>query len=116
MLKVLKRLNREVGVKGSMVVSPDGLVVMSELGEGFNENVVAAMASSTINATKKALEYLGCHRFDRIILNSVHGRIVFVDIELACLLVLTDKNINIDFTLLEIDGAAHRIKNLWKLD
>ena len=46
----------------------------------------------------------------------MHGRIVFVDIELACLLVLTDKNINIDFTLLEIDGAAHRIKNLWKLD
>ncbi|NUM35698.1 MAG: roadblock/LC7 domain-containing protein [Candidatus Brocadiae bacterium] len=116
MRRILQQLNREVGVKGSMVVSPDGLVVMAELGEGIDQEVVAAMASSTIVSTKRALSLCGSEKFDRLILTAAHGKIVFVDIELAYLLVLTDKNINIDFTLLEIDGAAHRIRNTWKIE
>lgn len=115
MRRILQQLNREIGVKGSMVVGEDGLVVMAELHEELDEEIVAAMASSTITSTKRALEFLGHNKFDRFILISAHGRIVFVDIEPACLLVVTDKNINIDYTLLEIDGAAHRIRNTWKM-
>lgn len=116
MRKILQQLNREVGVKGSMVISPDGLVIMAELGEGLNEEIVAAMASNTIRAVKRNLLTLGQEKFDRFILMSAHGRIVFVDIDLACLLVVTDRNINIDWTLLEIDGVAHRLKNSWKIE
>ena len=115
MRRILQQLNREVGVKGSIVVGEDGLVVMAELQEDLDKEIVAAMASSTINSTKRALALLGHDRFDRFIMLSAHGRIVFVDIEPACLLVVTDKNINIDLTLLEIDGAARRIKNTWKM-
>lgn len=115
MQKILQQLNREVGVKGSMVVGTDGLVVMAELGEELDQEVVAAMASNAIQSTKRALNLLGTEEFSRFILIAAHGRIVFVDIELAFLLVVTDKNINIDYTLLEIEGAAHRIRNMWKL-
>jgi predicted regulator of Ras-like GTPase activity (Roadblock/LC7/MglB family) len=115
MQKILQQLNQEVGVKGSMVVGDDGLVVMAELGEDLDKEVVAAMASNTIRSTKRALNLLGQKRFDRFILIAAHGRLVFVDIDPACLLVVTDKNINIDLTLLEIDGAAHRIRNIWKM-
>ena len=113
--KILQQLNKQVGVKGSMVVGQDGLVVTAELGAELDQEVVAAMASNTIRSTKKALSLLGQQKFDRFILISAYGRIVFVDIEPACLLVVTDKNMNIDFTLLEIEGAAHRIRNMWKL-
>jgi predicted regulator of Ras-like GTPase activity (Roadblock/LC7/MglB family) len=115
MQKILQQLNKEVGVKGSMVIDTDGLVVMAELGEELDKDVVAAMASNAIRSTKKALNLLGTEKFDRFILIAAHGRIVFVDIDLAFLLVVTDKNINIDYTLLEIEGAAHRIKNMWKM-
>ena len=115
MRRILQQLNREVGVKGSMVVSPDGLVIMAELGEDLDHEVVAAVVSNTISSTKRALNLLGAQRFERFILISAHGRMVFVDIELACLIVVTDKDMNIDFTLLEIDGAAHRIRNSWKI-
>ena len=114
MHRILKQLNREVGVKGSMVVSPDGLEIAAELGEELDKEIVAAMASNTINSVKRSLGLFGCTKFDHLILTSAHGRIVFVDIELACLLVVTDKNLNIDLTLLEIDGAAHRLQNIWK--
>ncbi len=116
MRKILQQLNREVGVKGSMVISSDGLVIMSVLGEGLNEEIVAAMASNTIRSIKKNLKLLGQEKFNRLILMSAHGRIVFVDVDLACLLVVTDRNINIDLTLLEIDGVAHRLKNSWKIE
>jgi predicted regulator of Ras-like GTPase activity (Roadblock/LC7/MglB family) len=113
--KILQQLNRQIGVKGSMVVGPDGLVVTSELGDELDMEVVAAMASNTIRSSKRALNLLGNPRFDRFILISAYGRIVFVDIDPAILLVVTDKNINIDFTMMEIEGAAHRIKNSWKM-
>jgi predicted regulator of Ras-like GTPase activity (Roadblock/LC7/MglB family) len=115
MRKILQHLNREIGVKGSMVVGSDGLVIMAELGEELNQEVVAAMASNALTSTKRALALLGNEKFNRFILISAHGRIVFVDIEPAYLLVVTDKNINIDLTLLEIDGAAHRIRNTFKM-
>ena len=115
MRKILKELNQQVGVKGSLVVGQDGLVVMSELGEELDKEVVAAMASNTIRSTKRALKLLGHERFGRFILIAAYGRIVFVDIDPACLLVVTDKNMNIDFTLLSINGAAHRIRNIWKM-
>jgi len=42
---------------------------------------------------------------------AAYGRIVCVDIDPTILLVVTDKNVNIDYTLLEIDGAARRIRS-----
>lgn len=116
MHKILKHLNREVGVKGSMVISPDGLVIAAELGETLNQEIVAAMASSTIQAVRRGVKALGSPKFDRLILMSAHGRIVFVDVDVACLLVVTDRNINIDWTLMEIDGVAHRLQNSWKIE
>lgn len=115
MRKILKQLNQEVGVKGSLVAGPDGLVVMAELGEELEDDIVAAMASNTIRTTKQALELLGSKRFDRFVLIAPHGRIVLVDIDPAILLVVTDKNINIDHTIMAINGAAHRLSNVWKI-
>lgn len=113
MQRILQQLNQEVGVKGSMLVEQDGLVIFAELGKELNGEIVAAMASSTIQSTKKALQLLGQTKFDRIILMAAHGRMVFVDLDPApaILLAVTDKNINIDLTVLAIDGAAVRLKN-----
>ncbi len=116
MRKILKQLNEEVGVKGSMVVGAEGLVVMAELSDELNDDVVAAMASSTVSSTRKSLSLLGKGvDFTRFILVASQGRIVVVNTEPACLLVITDKNINIDYTLLAIDGAAQRLKKVWKI-
>ncbi|BBM83841.1 roadblock/LC7 domain-containing protein [Candidatus Uabimicrobium amorphum] len=114
MQKILQQLNQEVGVKGSMIVEQDGLPAVTELGKELDGEIVAAMASSTIRSTKRALQLLNQSKFDRIILMAAHGRMVFVDLDPApaILLAVTDKNINIDLTILAIDGAAIRIKNL----
>lgn len=115
MHRILQQLNQEVGVKGSMVVGEDGLVVMAELSEELDGEIVAAMASKMVRSTKRSLSLLGNANFDRSILVSSQGRIVLVNIEPASLLVIAEKNINLDYTLLAINGAARRIKNMWNV-
>lgn len=110
MKDILKKLNQEVGVKGSVVVTHDGIVVASELGEGLEKDVVAAMAASVISAIYKALSRVNNAGFARFILTASYGKMVFVDTGTAFLVVVADKSINIDTTLLEIQSAALRIK------
>ena len=45
-LPALERMQDSVGVRGSMVVTGDGLVMASLLGHDLEEDRVAAMASS----------------------------------------------------------------------
>jgi predicted regulator of Ras-like GTPase activity (Roadblock/LC7/MglB family) len=56
MKDILEKLNKSVGVKGSMIVTSDGITVASVLGKDMDENLVAAMASNTIHNAKKALK------------------------------------------------------------
>lgn len=115
MKKVLTELNQEVGVRGSMVVTQDGIVVAADLGVGLQEDLVAAIASSAIQQIKQAVAGVGHEGFTRLILNSAHGKLVFFDIGVAYLVVVLDKRLNMDLTLIAISGSAYRIRNLSKL-
>ncbi len=115
MKKILSELNQEVGVRGSMILTPDGMVVASVLGVGLQEDLVAAIASNAIRELKQALATVGHEGFTRLILNSAHGKLVFVDIGVGYLAVVLDKRLNMDLTLIAISGAAYRIKNMTKL-
>jgi predicted regulator of Ras-like GTPase activity (Roadblock/LC7/MglB family) len=59
MIEILKELNKEVGVIGSLVVTPDGIVVESALGPDLDSDTVGALASNVIIATKKAMSLMG---------------------------------------------------------
>lgn len=112
---ILDRMNHGVGVRGSMVVTGDGVVVATALGHDLEEDRVAAMASSVIRSTQHALTSLD-GSFDRFILTAVHGRMVFFDVGPAFVVVLTEKNINLEATLLEIDAAARKIRALGEIN
>jgi predicted regulator of Ras-like GTPase activity (Roadblock/LC7/MglB family) len=112
---ILDRMNHGVGVRGSMVVTGDGVVVATALGHDLEEERVAAMASSVIRSTQSALQALE-GSFDRFILTAVHGRMVFFDVGPAFVVVLTEKNINLEATLLEIDAAARKIRALGEIN
>ncbi len=107
---ILDKLKEVVGIRGSMVVTGDGIVIASRLGHDLEEERVAAMASSVIRGTQSALETLGQGKFNRYVLTAVHGKMVFVDVGPAFVVVLTEKNINLEATLLDIDAAARKVK------
>jgi hypothetical protein len=115
MNEILSELNHEVGVKGSMVVTQDGIVVASELGPGLSGEVVAAVASSAIQSINQGLNKIGQPNLSKFVLEAGFGKIVFIDIGIAYLVVILDQRINMDVTLISISGAAYRIRQMGQI-
>jgi predicted regulator of Ras-like GTPase activity (Roadblock/LC7/MglB family) len=109
---VLKRLNDVVGVKGSLVVSRDGIIIASHLAKSLQEDLVAAMASNVLQQTRRTLEKHGMAAFTRITLVTTHGKMVFADTGPAFLVVVMDRNVELGPAGLEIESAAMRIRQM----
>ena len=107
---ILNELNEAVGIKGSMIMTKDGMLVTSKLGDELSESIVAAMASSIILTTRKSLASVGLHDFSRFLLQSSKGKIILVDAGVAFLVVLADVRIKLDVTTIDINRAAYRIQ------
>ena len=115
MRRILKQLNDVVGVKGSAVVTKDGIVVASHLTRSLKEDVVAAISANVIQQTRRALERHGVRRFSRLTLVAGHGKMVFTDTGPAFLVVVTDRNVELGPVDIEIESAAMRIRNMGEI-
>ncbi len=111
MKDILADLNKEVGVKGSMVVTHDGVVVTSEIAPPLNGDQVAAIASNSIKDINAALGEIKANAFSKFIFNSTFGKMVFLDSGNVYLVVALDKHLNLDFTMLAIASAGRRIRS-----
>lgn len=110
MIEILQDLNQVAGVKGSMVVTQDGIVVSSALGQDLDQETVAAVSSALIQTARNSLEAIGHKMFKRFIQVCSWGRMVFVDLEIAYLVVITSQSVKLDVIVLEIDSTARRIR------
>ena len=88
---ILSDLNRVSGVVGSALLTNDGIMVTSMLGQGFLDDVVAGLSSFLISTTRRSLEDAGMGGFTRFVLNSTYGKVVLVNIGEAVLVVLTNQ-------------------------
>ena len=91
MRKILEDLNKEVGFKGSMVITPDGFMVASALGPDLEEDLVAAIISSVLVSVKKALGQMNApDELKSCVLNATGGKIMFYDVGNTFLVVVAD--------------------------
>ena len=61
MREILSGLNEVVGVRGSMIVTHDGMVVAAELSGALEQDMLAAIATTVIRQTiKHRAEQLTC--------------------------------------------------------
>lgn len=116
MLDVLQKLNKGLGVRGSMIVTPEGIVIQAMLGADLEQDRVAAMASAVLQETQRCLQKGNLGQLSQFILTAMHGKMVFQDCGPAFLVVLAEKGINLDHTLIEIRGAAFKIKSKAKIE
>ncbi|MEN8148782.1 MAG: roadblock/LC7 domain-containing protein [Planctomycetota bacterium] len=115
MREILEGLNESVGIRGSMVVSDDGMVIASSLGRQLDEEKVAAMASNAVMSIRRALAKQELPNFSRFTLTASHGKLVFTDTGIAYLVVVMDRNIDLGPTDIEIESAAMRIRSLGEM-
>lgn len=110
MRDILGGLNDVIGVRGSLVVTHDGMTIAAELSPDLDQEALAAITTAVIRNTVLALREAAFEPFVRYDLSASHGRIILVDTGIAYLVVVMDKNIDIGPAELEIRSAARRIR------
>jgi predicted regulator of Ras-like GTPase activity (Roadblock/LC7/MglB family) len=115
MRDIVVGLNEVVGVRGSMIMTDDGMVVAAALTGTLEEDTVAAIATAVIRSTHRSFASAGFQGFSRYDMQASHGRMILVDAGSAYLVVVTERNIDIGPAELEIRSAARRIRQQAKI-
>lgn len=107
---VLDRLEREAWVRGSMIVSDEGMVVVERLSGGLDRDAVAALASDLVTEVTVGLNESGMEPFKRIVLSATAGELVVVDCGRVYLVVVAAAGSEAFY--IEIDSAAQQLRRL----
>jgi len=111
MYNVLGELNKTSGVRGSMVVGADGIIIAADLDSRLEDETVGALAASIVSNVSKALERLKQQNAERIMIESEEGKIFLNDAGVGILAVITEPQVNVGMVRLEIKNAIAVIKN-----
>ena len=112
MKRILEELNRTAGIRGSMVMTQDGIMVAAALGPDLEEDVVAALASALLTTVKRSFNQMAAgESLSELVLTASDGKMVFLDLGNAYLVVVAKRDLALAATMVEIQSAAHRIKN-----
>ncbi|MHC4884619.1 MAG: roadblock/LC7 domain-containing protein [Planctomycetota bacterium] len=110
MRDILEQINRINGVRGSLVVGPDGLPVVTNLPTGEDANRLAARAATVSQTLKGTTEKLSLGSMNRYIMNGSEGSAVLLVLNNnAQILVLLRRDINMGLVLVELKQAAEKL-------
>lgn len=112
MREILHELNASAATNGSMVITPDGIMVAAALGPGFEEDSMAAFAASFLLSLKRSLAAMRVKSNLRSCsLEAAQGKVTMFDMESSFLVLISDPNSDIDCNAAPIQSAIQKIKN-----
>jgi uncharacterized protein len=103
---ILGKLNKTNGVRGSMIVNRDGIVVASDFSVEADENGIGAVTSSILTALEAALKRINMGKFSRFIITGSESKVAVVSAGQAILLVLLQSEVNMGMINVDIKEAA----------
>jgi predicted regulator of Ras-like GTPase activity (Roadblock/LC7/MglB family) len=112
MHEILEELNERVGIKGSLVVTEDGITITSSWRGHCDEERVAALAHAIIQSSKTALLRCGLKGFSRCEITADYGKVIILDLGVSFLVVVTDRKVDFASAIVDIQSAAKRIRRL----
>ena len=110
MESILERLSKEAWVRGSMIVSDEGMVVVESIAADLDRDAVAALASDLVAEASMGLNEAGMQAFSRIVLSATSADLVVVGCGMVYLVVITAAGS--DAFYIEIDSAAQQLRRL----
>lgn len=114
MQEILYDLNRSRGVIGSLLVSPDGMLIASDFKVEMDQELIAAMAASLINTMQKSIQSINEDSLTQAFIEASNGNIFLLDVGVGILALITEKKSNVGLIRLEMKSAAHRISQWMK--
>jgi uncharacterized protein len=103
---ILGKLNKTSGVRGSMIVNRDGIVVASDFSVEVDEAGMGAVTSSILAALEGALKRINMGKFSRFIITGSENKVAVVDAGQAILLILLQQEVNMGMVNVDIKEAA----------
>ncbi|HYG73767.1 MAG TPA: roadblock/LC7 domain-containing protein [Planctomycetota bacterium] len=110
MREILGKLNKVNGIRGSMVVNRDGIVVASDFSVDADEAGMGAVTSSILAALDGALKRINMGKFTRFIITGSENKIAVISAGQAVLLVLLQTDVNMGLVNVEIKEAAEAVR------
>ena len=110
--ETLAELRQASGVKGCVMLTPDGLVIAQDLDARFRDDVVAGLASYLVMSTERVLKEAFMSSFDQMTIHTAHGKAVFANMESSFLVVLLDQFADLDSCRGEIQGSVQLLRRL----
>ena len=112
MRQVLKELNETPGIVGSLVITPDGIMVAAAVDDDVEEDTVAAVAASLLVSMKRGLAGLRTRSdLESYTLAGTDGKIVFYDMDNSYLVVVAEAETSLEANAGAIEHAIHGIRN-----
>ena len=99
-----------------MVITKDGIMVAAELGPDLQEDAVAAFSSTLMLTLKRSLDPLGVDiEPEEMVLTASNGKLVFLDLGNAFLVVVTRPQLRLSSGLVEIRSVARKVRSLCEM-
>jgi predicted regulator of Ras-like GTPase activity (Roadblock/LC7/MglB family) len=109
--RILSDLNKTDGIKGSMVVGKDGLVIASQLPSGVDSELIGAMASAAFGSAERTASEINQGALNQMMIEGAYGKTIMMDAGDGILAVLTDSNVNLGLVRIQIKRSSDKIRS-----
>ena len=110
MQAVLERINQIKGVKGSSIVSPDGIEIVSSFRTPVASDFISALVVSIQQAAGKIVAKAQSGKLAQTMIEASEGKFFVQVVELGYLVVLADSQANTGLIRVEIAQVTPLIK------
>lgn len=112
----LKILCNNKQISGALVITKDGMIIESDLGDKFDGETIGAFMSLVAVTIKNSLNSMGHEDFTRYVMQSDNGQIYLVDMGKSFLISLTERDIDTGEINIALFQAANGIKKMGRFD
>lgn len=115
MKETLQRLEGCPGVLGAVVMTLDGVLV-TDVGDLECTERIAAFVSTMLLSMERDAETLGFVPLKRMTLWAARGRLVIVPMREVALVVIADRETDLAYASMEIEGLAQRLLRMTRFE
>ena len=115
MQEILNDINKIRGVRGSLLVGRDGILIVSDFGTDADENAMGAVGSQILSALQNALDRMNMGQFQRFLVTGHYGKILMVSAGTVILILSLGKDVNLGMVSVEMKDAIEAIVEKSKL-
>ena len=112
--ETLFELIRLDGVRGGLIVTPDGLVITSELPPRFPVEALAALAATLGRELELGATRLERGAFRTALFSADDGTVFVGGSPVGYVTLVADRNVNVEAVRTALGGAVDRLRGTWR--